>query len=495
VVPCIFRRALPVLLLTLFGPVVAAHQAVMPVIVDTDVALDDVRALGLILEARGLEVQALLTSDGGSTPCGGAARLARILAAFDRQEVPIGVGASLDAPGPPWRKRVRLLDRLLEVPARDCHQFAEAQDLAGEVLREPGPQITWVALGPLTNLAALLRAEPALRSRIRAVVYCGEEPEAPTPGWNTLRDPEAATAVFASGLPVYLLPPGEAETTLVLDAGLLESVAALESPAAQLIIRLHRDPEAARLIAKGHARAWDDVVALALVAPDAFRSRRVSEDPPVARLREAAPGLARQAFLDVLSGAAALEPRPSVVLDHYPMLPSELRPDVAAVAGEILQRHGREEWKAAVLTNEMHRHLGIYSLVGVKMGIRAREVLQASLDDLEVLSLAGSRPPVSCMTDGLQVSTGASLGRGTIRVEAGDPAPEAVFVKGDRRLRLGLRPSIRDRIRRDVEAAVQAYGGLTEAYFEEIRRLSIRYWLELDRREIFVETWDKEDAS
>jgi pyrimidine-specific ribonucleoside hydrolase len=182
-----------------------------------------------------------------------------------------------------------------------------------------------------------------------------------------------------------------------------------------------------------------------------------------------------------------LKPREGVVLSRFPTEPSALREDVARVAEPILERHGAEEWKAALLTNELHRHLGIYSLVGVKMGIRARELLGASLDDLEVESHAGSRPPLSCLTDGLQVATGASLGRGTIRVEAGDPAPKAVFSKGGARLELALKEAVWRRIRSDVASAVERLGKLTPEYFGEIRSLSIRYWLALDRREIFEE--------
>jgi pyrimidine-specific ribonucleoside hydrolase len=195
----------------------------------------------------------------------------------------------------------------------------------------------------------------------------------------------------------------------------------------------------------------------------------------------------RRAYLRLLSADDGLAPRPNVVLNHYPVEPYALRDDVAAVADAIQTRHGAEEWKAALLTNELHRHLGIYSLVGVKMGIRARELLEASLDDLRVESHAGSRPPISCLTDGLQASTGASLGRGTIEVAGGAAAPMAVFTNGERRLRLSLRPEVSDAIRADVATAVERYGALTPEYFQEIRRLSIRYWLDLDRREIFIE--------
>jgi pyrimidine-specific ribonucleoside hydrolase len=228
-------------------------------------------------------------------------------------------------------------------------------------------------------------------------------------------------------------------------------------------------------------------VALALLEPAAFDSTLLRESPPLKRLVPRSPEAVRHALLRVLAAGKGLKPRQGVVLNRFPTEPSALRDDVAEVADQILKRHGVEEWKAALLTNELHRHLGIYSLVGVKMGIRARELLDASLDDLRVVSHAGRRPPISCLTDGLQVATGASLGRGAIRVEEGDPAPEAVFARGDARLQLTLKDEVWRQIRSDVAAAVERFGGLTPEYFDEVRRLSIRYWLTLDRREIFEE--------
>ena len=56
--------------------------------------------------------------------------------------------------------------------------------------------------------------------------------------------------------------------------------------------------------------------------------------------------------------------------NNFATHPSRLLPDVRDPAQLIQARHGLEEWKAAVLTSELHRHLGTYSIVGAKMGLR-----------------------------------------------------------------------------------------------------------------------------
>jgi pyrimidine-specific ribonucleoside hydrolase len=160
---------------------------------------------------------------------------------------------------------------------------------------------------------------------------------------------------------------------------------------------------------------------------------------------------------------------------------------VAPDVKEIIARHGMEEWKACLLTNELHRHLGIYSLVGAKMGVRAREILEAPFDTLSVTSFAGLSPPLSCINDGLQVSTGASLGRGTINVVKDSASPTVRFTNGELVLELTLKQAYVDRIRADIKAAIEKFGGLGPDYFARIRALSIQYWKDFDRMELFEE--------
>ncbi len=45
---------------------------------------------------------------------------------------------------------------------------------------------------------------------------------------------------------------------------------------------------------------------------------------------------------------------------------------------------GYDEWKANVMTDEFHGHLGVFSIVGAKMGIKARELFGVGADMLEV---------------------------------------------------------------------------------------------------------------
>lgn len=184
-----------------------------------------------------------------------------------------------------------------------------------------------------------------------------------------------------------------------------------------------------------------------------------------------------------------IEPRPPVCLKEFPTDPSQFNELVRPYVKEIIERHGLEEWKATVLTNELHRHLGLWSIIGAKMGIRAREILGSPADAMDVLSFAGYKPPWSCINDGLQVSTGSSLARGTISV-AHLGKPVAIFVFKQRQVTLKVKPEIVKTVRRVIKELSDKYGFQSKRYFHELDKISVQYWLEWDRKTLFEEIAD-----
>ena len=162
--------------------------------------------------------------------------------------------------------------------------------------------------------------------------------------------------------------------------------------------------------------------------------------------------------------------------------------DVREIAEETIARFGVREWRLAVLTNEIHGHLGIYSTLGAKMGLRALELFEKEglTGEVTVVSFAGTEPPVSCFGDGLQVSTGATVGHGLFTVsEEPLKRPEALFTCCGKTLSLRLKPEYEAMIREDIASAVSRFGH-SPAYWQHVRSLAIFYWSTWDRREIFL---------
>jgi pyrimidine-specific ribonucleoside hydrolase len=477
-------------LLIVFETQTRAHETSLPVIVDTDMALDDIRAIVMLLNSETAQIPLIVTSDGVRSPQEGVANLYAILDYFNRRNIKVAPGKELDKPDPEFRTWIEEI-RVPLSPSGLRKNFAEstaAEEIA-KVMGSTQDPFLYLCLGPLTNLAEALQIDPELKTRISSLIYFGAHPDDGYPGWNTLRDPDAARLVLDSGIRVYAMGLHE-DHLASFNTELYERMRELNTPASNLLIKIHEAPEIEKLRLQDHFYVWDEMTVIYMHNPSLFTFSVSADGGKVMRLAEIDREEIYDAYLRALgySADSHISPRQSVVLRLFPSEPSLFREDVSPYVIEIIDRYGLEEWKACLLTNEFHRHLGIYSLVGAKMGVRAREILEAPFDTLEIISHAGSEPPQSCMNDGLQVSTGASLGRGTIRVSEKEPSPEAWFLYDGTKLKMRLKTEIWEKIKKDVGALVSKYGALSPEYFKEVRKLSIQHWRDLDRRHIFNET-------
>lgn len=101
---------------------------------------------------------------------------------------------------------------LTEIVADDEQEAAATNAAAAFIsaATRASPQTTILALGPLTNVAAALAADPALATRVAEVVWFGgaffrNGTVNPASETNARADPDAADAVFASGVPVRVV--------------------------------------------------------------------------------------------------------------------------------------------------------------------------------------------------------------------------------------------------------------------------------------------------
>jgi pyrimidine-specific ribonucleoside hydrolase len=177
------------------------------------------------------------------------------------------------------------------------------------------------------------------------------------------------------------------------------------------------------------------------------------------------------------------------VLKRFPIDPQWYKPEAAELLRKgIVEKYGQEEWAAVVLTHELHQHMGIYNVVGAKMGVRARDILKAPTRAVHVTAETGVEPPISCVVDGLQASLGSTLAQKLIDVpDVPDPRVAAAFEYDGRKVRLSLKPEYQRKVESIIKAASEKHGRLTPAYFHEIEDRCFDVWAEFDRREIFLE--------
>ena len=139
------------------------------------------------------------------------------------------------------------------------------------------------------------------------------------------------------------------------------------------------------------------------------------------------------------------------------------------------------------MTNEIHGHTGIYSIIGAKMGIRAIEYFNVGVNNLNVITFAGNTPPLSCFNDGLQISSGATIGQGLITVsDSISSTPLVIFEFNKQKVRISLKQEFAEKMQNEIAYGVSNYGLLSDTYWLYIERLAIDYWEAFDRHEIFL---------
>ena len=162
-------------------------------------------------------------------------------------------------------------------------------------------------------------------------------------------------------------------------------------------------------------------------------------------------------------------------------------PDVRALWRRF---EDREECDVMVLMNEVHGHIGPWSIVGCKMGLRALDLLDAPHHAVTVISEGGQVPPQGCITDGMMVGAGVTLGHGRVKLSDREYCPAATFIFEDKAVRLEVSPAVSTTIQDTIQTILAETGGTrSPEFWQRFRAFGLQVWGQWDRREIFAETW------
>jgi inosine-uridine nucleoside N-ribohydrolase len=183
------------------------------IIIDTDPGVDDMVAIFLALRSPEVQVMAL-TAVAGNVPLEVTQLNAlRALEIAGRTDIPVAAGASRPlqrhlVTAPAVHGTNGLSD--VEFPAPKTRPVAESgpQLIRRMVAAAPG-RVSIVAIGPLTNVALALRADPQLASQIRDITIMGGSLSGgnitPAAEFNSYVDPEAARIVYDSGASITMV--------------------------------------------------------------------------------------------------------------------------------------------------------------------------------------------------------------------------------------------------------------------------------------------------
>ena len=189
------------------------HDRPLPLIIDSDPGLDDALAIGLAAASPELRLLAVTTVGGNADVHRCTENALRLLSAYGRDDVPVAEGAA----GAMLGSVVRATEvhgesgvGSLELPPTDATALPEGAVALMARLIEASPDPVAIApIGPLTNVALLLRLYPHLAPRIAHLCLMGgsigEGNFSASAEFNIAADPEAADVVFRSGVPITMI--------------------------------------------------------------------------------------------------------------------------------------------------------------------------------------------------------------------------------------------------------------------------------------------------
>ncbi len=203
------KTAVPAILSALLLCAGIRAQERIPIILDTDIGAwsDDALALAYAAKHPKIEILAVTTVMDGSYRAPVALKLLELLG---REEVPVFLGArnrllkgSQAMAGAEKTAQMAAVARL-PAPRRAVEPEFAPDWIVRQAMARPG-KVTLVSIGPLTNIALGLLAEPRLKEAVKEVVLMGGALDRPEAEWNFKRDPEAARIVLESGLPITMV--------------------------------------------------------------------------------------------------------------------------------------------------------------------------------------------------------------------------------------------------------------------------------------------------
>ncbi len=449
-------------------------------VVDTDGGIDDMRSLSMLLAGNDIRVLAITCSQGTLLPGTVCMKVRSLLSSFHHQGIPVGTGekTGADLPGLadfaeklPWGEHVG-------TPDPDCGMHAV--DLLNKTIENYPEKIILIALGTLKTYAGWLKANTGAAGKIRRIIwYNSHEIRG---GFNYKGSPESYEYIRKCGIPLEVVASDDHELSAGMDY--LNHIRDAGSRYAKQIERVYARRPAVENGCDSHFTLGGDLVPLYLTIPILFDIETENSIKFASVSRAVPADFVYEMTGRLLVSATRANNR---VFRDFPVDTTLYKPAYANILRETVEKFGLIEWKAVSMTNEIHGHTGIYSIIGAKMGVRAMEYFNVGVNNLEVTTFAGSDPPLSCFNDGVQISTGATIGQGLIIVsDSISEIPSAIFGFNFQRVRISLKTNIAEQMQDEIKYGVKNYGLLTDSYWLYIENLAIQYWAGYDRQQIFV---------
>ncbi|MDR2911635.1 MAG: nucleoside hydrolase [Bacteroidales bacterium] len=248
-------------------------EARLHVIIDTDAAADDLRAICMLIGNPRIETLAITTSEGALTPAGAAVKTTELLHHFNIKDIPVGVGRPLCITPPAWRQQSE------QIPwgdgtANTAETTQPASGLIIQTLEEHNSGVTFLCFGTLTNLNDVLTAKPGLKQRIERIIWYNSS-YSPLKGANYDADTISANKILAGGMQIDIVSGGGRQE-IAINEQYIGTIASLNNRYAEKIAQTHSSGVLKPVTESSHMKMWDDLAVVYLFAPELFVSENIN---------------------------------------------------------------------------------------------------------------------------------------------------------------------------------------------------------------------------
>mgnify|MGYP002735237241 CR=1 FL=1 len=185
-----------------------------PIIIDTDPGIDDAVAIAVALFDPTLEIK-LITTVGGNVSLEKVTKnVLKLLKFFDITDIPVAAGAK-----EPLFRKVKDASSVHGESGMDGYDFEPGDEglmleenavvAMRDTILKSAEKVTLIPIGPLTNIALLLKVFPEVKDNIEEIIMMGGSTGRGNFGvlteFNAGIDPEAAKIVFKSGVKITMV--------------------------------------------------------------------------------------------------------------------------------------------------------------------------------------------------------------------------------------------------------------------------------------------------
>ena len=260
------------------------------IILDCDPGIDDAVAVTIALFDPRLDVLAITAAAGTVDAARATSNAAGIVAMLDPPRYP-EIGRAVDPPDAPVLDDSHLNgpDGLggLDLPEATRHNDHTSDKVIAEIVRRHPGEVTIVCLGPMTNLARMIRRDPTVLPLIDQIVIAGGSVSHPGDAtavaeMNCFFDPAAAKTVFASATTKSLVPLDITEQ-VTFGVDLVEQLPSAVTRAGTLLRKIlpFAFRTAHRRLGREVIGLQDAVTIVAVTQPELFEWREMAGDVEV----------------------------------------------------------------------------------------------------------------------------------------------------------------------------------------------------------------------